>query len=128
MYSVFASTRAILRKYGPAIAEPKPSGQYNFGFLAVTILNSCLRPLLAHWHPALADWESTRPTNVSSADHEQAWPNAQSLRVELETTRQALVDYAAVLAIACGVPNLLDTIPEPPTSGTGGQAMPPPQP
>jgi hypothetical protein len=113
LYSIFASTRDILRKYGPDIAEPKPSGQYNFAFLAVTILNSCIRPLLADWHPALASWEAIRPADTALAAHEQGWPQAGNLRTDLEATRQALVDYAATLAIACGVPNLLETIPVP---------------
>jgi hypothetical protein len=114
LYSVFASTREVLRKYGPDIAEPKIGGQYNFAFLAVTILNSGIRPLLARWHPALADWEAHRPDTVSPAAHERTWPQADALRDELETTRQSLTDYAAALATACGVPNLLDTIPTPP--------------
>jgi hypothetical protein len=116
LYSVFATTREVLRKYGPDIAEPKPDGQFNFAFLAVTILNTGIRPLLARWHPDLKDWEDQRPTGISLVAHERAWPHAEALRVELDHTREALTDYAAALAVACGVPNLLDTIataPEP---------------
>ena len=80
LYSIFSSTREVLRKYGPDIAEPKASGQYNFAFLAITILNSGIRPLLARWHPALTDWEDQRPEAVSSAAHEHAWPHAMELR------------------------------------------------
>jgi hypothetical protein len=114
LYSVFASTRAILRKYGPDIAERKPSGQYNFAFLAVTILHTGIRPLLARWHPELQDWEGQRTALVSIASHERAWPLAAALRTELDDARIALTDFAAALATACGVPNLLDTIPTPP--------------
>jgi hypothetical protein len=114
LYSIFSSTRDILRKYGPDIAEPKPGGQYNFAFLAVTILNTGIRPLLAHWHPELKDWEDRRPAGVSLTAHERAWPQAAALRADVDRTRIALTDYAAALAIACGVPNLLDTIPAPP--------------
>ena len=105
----------MLRKYGPDIAEPKPSGQFNFGYLAVTILNTGLRPLLARWHPALKRWEEQCPPGTSPAAHEHAWPRVDELRADLEKTRQSLTDYAAALAIACGVPNLLDTIPTPDT-------------
>src|SRR3954466_2378808 len=45
-YSLFAVSREILRKYGPRIAEPKPDGQYNFGFLTVAMLNFAIRPVL----------------------------------------------------------------------------------
>jgi hypothetical protein len=110
LYSIFATTREILRKHGPGIAENKPSGQYNFAYLAVTILHSGLRPLLTRWHPALADWEAGRPHDRSTVDHERAWAEALLLHAELETTRQALVDYTTALATACGIPNLLDTI------------------
>ena len=114
LYSVFATTRAILRKYGPDIAEIKPSGQYNFAFLAVTILHTGIRPVLARWHPELQDWEGQRPANISTTSHERAWPLAAALRADLDDARLALTDFAATLATACGVPNLLDTIPTPP--------------
>ena len=78
-----------------------------------TILNSGIRPLLTRWHPVLTDWESHRPAGASILDHEHAWPRAAELRTELETARQALTDYTAALATACGIPNLLDAIPKP---------------
>jgi hypothetical protein len=114
LYTIFATTRDVLRRRGPELAEAKPGGQYNFAYLALTILNTGIRPLLTRWHPALTDWESRRPGDRSGGDHEHAWPRAAALRVDLETARQALTDYAATLATACGIPNLLDTIPPPP--------------
>ncbi len=60
LYSLFGTTRQILRTHGPDIAEPKRDGEYSFGFLAVVMLNFSLRPLLAQWHPELEDWESQR--------------------------------------------------------------------
>jgi hypothetical protein len=107
LYSIFETTREVLRKYGPDLAEPKPGGQYNFAFMAVTILNSGIRPLLQRWHPALRRWEELCPPGESLAAHEAAWLQADTLRDQLEVTRQTLTDYAAALAIACGVPNLL---------------------
>jgi hypothetical protein len=115
LYSIFATTRDILRKYGPDIAEPKPSGQFNFAYLAVAILNSGIRPFLARWNPALRDWEETRPEGVSAVAHERAWPQAEEVRANLELTRLALTDNAAALATACGVPNLLGDGPSPAT-------------
>jgi hypothetical protein len=121
LYSIFHTTRDVLRKYGPDIAEPKPDGQLNFAFLAVTILNAGIRPLLARWHPALTRWEEQCPPGASPAAHEHAWARADELRAELEQTRIALTDYAAALAIACGVPNLLDDT----TPTSVGQPTPP---
>ncbi|MEU1616186.1 hypothetical protein ABZ479_02655 [Streptomyces sp. NPDC005722] len=112
LYSLFNTTREVLRKYGPDVAEPKKNGQYNFGYLAVAMLNYGLRPLLASWHPALGDWENRRPGEVSRRDHEQAWQKAGELRAALRDTRTTLTAYADLLATACGVPNLLEAVPE----------------
>jgi hypothetical protein len=68
-----------------------------------------------HWHPALKRWEEQCPPGTLPAAHEHAWPRAAELRHELDKTRIALTDYAAALAIACGVPNLLEDTSE--TSG-----------
>jgi hypothetical protein len=107
LYSLFATTRDILRRYGPDAAEPKPHGQYSFGFLAVAMLNYGLRPVLARWHPALEDWEASRPIDRPRGEHERAWEHASDLRASLDTTRDALTQYARLMASACGVPDLL---------------------
>lgn len=107
LYSLFATTRDILRHYGPDVAEPKPSGQYSFGVLAVTMLNYALRPVLARWHPALEDWEAARPAGRSRGEHEKVWASASDLRAALDSTRDALTQYAHLMASACGVPDLL---------------------
>jgi hypothetical protein len=111
LYSLFTTTREVLRKYGPEVAEPKKDGQYNFGYLAVAMLNYGIRPLLARWHPTLEDWEIRRPADRSRSDHEKAWPHASELRTALGDTRNILCAYADLLASACGVPNLLAAVP-----------------
>ena len=111
LYSLFSTTREVLRRYGPEVAEPKKNGQYNFGYLAVAMLNYGIRPLLAGWHPALEDWESCRPADRSRRDHERAWSRAGELRAALRETRGILTAYADLLAGACGVPNLLAAVP-----------------
>ncbi|GAA1933949.1 hypothetical protein [Streptantibioticus ferralitis] len=111
LYSLFGTTRDVLRRHGPDVAQPKRQGQYNFGYLAVAILNYGLRPLLSHWHPLLDDWESRRPADRSRLDHERAWAQAAQLRAALTDTRRLLVDYVDLLADACGVPNLASAVP-----------------
>ncbi|MGW6955977.1 hypothetical protein [Streptomyces chartreusis] len=111
LYSLFATTRDVLRQHGPEVAEPKRNGQYNFGYLAVAMLNFGIRPLLARWHPTLEDWENQRPADRSRRDHEQLWPQADEFRATLKDTRHILTAYADLLASACGVPNLLEAIP-----------------
>ncbi len=111
LYSLFDTTRQILRTHGPDIAEPKRDGEYSFGFLAVVMLNFSLRPLLAQWHPELDDWESQRPDGVSRRQHEQEWPGAARLRGDLEKTRKELTQVSQLLARACGVPDLRNAVP-----------------
>jgi hypothetical protein len=38
LYSVFGSTRQILREHGPEVAKPKGGGDLSFGYLSVTVL------------------------------------------------------------------------------------------
>jgi hypothetical protein len=113
LYSLFGTTRDILRRHGPTVAEPKPDGQYNFGYLAIVILNGVIRPFLAHWHPLLEEWEGMRPSDRSRAEHEQSWPHAAQLRAELDAIRGSLTQYAALLAAACGIPDLSAAMPRP---------------
>ena len=47
LYSLFETTRGILKKYGPEVAHPLEKNRISFGKLAVIILNYQLRPLLA---------------------------------------------------------------------------------
>jgi hypothetical protein len=103
LYSLFGTTREILRKYGPAVATPKKGGDLSFGLIAVTVLNKVLRPLLTHWHPELADYESLRPGGVSPIAHEQAWPKAAEFRAALDEVRSTLRTYAGYLAEVAGV-------------------------
>ena len=61
IYSLFETTRSILRKYGPSVARPKRGRKLSFGYLAVSMLNLVLRPLLTEWHPKLRRWERDNP-------------------------------------------------------------------
>lgn len=103
LYSLFDTTRGILRKYGPSIARSKRGSDLSFGYIAVSVLNGLLRPLLAKWHPLLADHEAQRDPGVSPVDHERQWPQASELRHEIEATRQTLRDYADILAQVAGI-------------------------
>lgn len=112
LHSLFTTTREILRRHGPAVAEPKRDGQYNLGYLAVALLNFSVRPLLTRWHPALEDWEAARPAGVSRLEHERSWTSRGQLQDDLASTRDVLAQYCAALATACGVPDLLAAVPD----------------
>lgn len=81
----------------------------SFGYLAVTILNTVLRPTLSKWHYALLDYESKRPESISIVEYEQKWERNNELRIELFEIRETLIPYANLLAEAADVPSLLIT-------------------
>ncbi len=107
LYSLFETTRNVLRKYGPGIAVPRDAEGLSFGYLAVAILNTVLRPLLSQWHPLLLDYENNREKTVSILEHEQNWAKAADLRQVLNDTRRILISYAGLLAQVAGVPSLI---------------------
>jgi hypothetical protein len=111
LHSLFGSSRDVLRRYGPTVAEPKRNSEYNLGFLIVFMLNYAIRPVLEYWHPELEAWEEQRPTRSPRLDHERAWSRSTELRIALEAVRGHLSAYAGLLATACGVPDLSTTIP-----------------
>lgn len=106
LYELFEITREILRKYGPDIARPKGEGVLSFGYLAIAILNSVLRPVLGKWHPLLLDHESRKPMNIPAIQYEKVWEHNSELRDELLKMRELLIPYANLLARAADVPPL----------------------
>jgi hypothetical protein len=107
LYTLFDTTRKILREYGPSVAQPKGEDNLSFGYLAVAILNTVLRPVLAKWHPLLLDYENTRQSSVSSLEHERQWDKHEELRQVLNDVRQVLTEYTNLLAEVAGVPALM---------------------
>ncbi len=107
LYSLFSTTRAILRQYGPTIAQPKENGDLSFGYLAVAILNTTLRPVLAKWHPLLLQYEEMKLDTISTVEHEDQWEDAPQLRQELNQVRTILIQYADLLATVAHVPSLI---------------------
>lgn len=110
LYTVFGSTREIMRSHGPNIAQATnegSDGNLSFGYLAVAVLNTVVRPVLAKWHPVLEDYESKRPEETSRLEHERQWERNQELRDVLEDTRKTLLQYAETLADVAQVRSLI---------------------
>lgn len=107
LYKLFGATREILRKYGPSIARPRSEGQISFGFLSVKVLDIILRPFLVKWYPLLIDYECTRTGSVSAWEHERKWAMYDELKMGLSEVREALLQYAQLLARASEVPSLI---------------------
>ncbi|MBB4924259.1 hypothetical protein [Kitasatospora kifunensis] len=107
LYSLFGTTRDILRRYGPEVAPRRGPGHVTFGALAVTVLNGALRPLLARWHPMLTAYEATRPPGIDPVAHERNWPDAERLREELLAVRKTLTQLGHALAEVSGTGDLM---------------------
>ena len=99
LYSLFGSTREILRKAGPKVGASHDS----VGGIAIAVLNDGLRPFLSKWHPLLLEWEEKKSTGTSSQAHEKAWDKELVVRGELDALRQGLDQYATALAKIAGV-------------------------
>lgn len=99
LYSLFGSTRQILREAGPNVGASHDS----VGGIAIAVLNNGLRPFLSKWHPLLQIWESQRAQTVSPIEHEQKWEHSIVMRKELDSLRTNLEQYAKALAVIAGV-------------------------
>jgi len=99
LYSLFGSTREILRKAGPKVGASHDS----VGGIAIAVLNNGLRPFLSKWHPLLLEWEAQRSDEVSHQAHEKAWDKEKVVRNELDILRHALSQYADALGAIAGV-------------------------
>jgi hypothetical protein len=108
LYSLFETTRDILRKYGPGVAAPSTGSDLSFGIISIAVLNKALRPLLTKWHPELSHHESLRPADVSPLEHERAWERADELRSDLNEVRGVLRTYAFYLGKVADVPSLVE--------------------
>jgi len=100
LYSLFQTTRGILREYGPDIAK---SGTISLGYIAVSALNGSIRPFLSKWHPLLEEYEESKPAGKSSVTYEKEWEYANEVRKELKKLREQMQKYADQLAIICKV-------------------------
>lgn len=99
LYSLFGSTREILKEAGPSVGASHDS----VGGIAIAVLNNGLRPFLSKWHPLLQAWEVKRPADLSPQEHEKNWSEEALVRNELATLRANLERYAGALADICGV-------------------------
>ena len=99
LYSLFGSTRQILREAGPNVGSSRDS----VGGIAIAVLNNGLRPFLSKWHPLLQEWEEQKTAGVSQQLHEKAWDKEITMREDLDALRAGLEEYAIALARIAGV-------------------------
>ena len=102
IYSLFDTTRSLLRSYGPSVVRSGGGRQLSLGYLAVSMLNLVLRPLLTKWHPRLQGWEWV---NLDTPESE--WPDRSKFLEDPDMVREQLEQYAGLFAEVAGVPELL---------------------
>jgi hypothetical protein len=93
LYSLFPTTRQILRDAGPNAGVTNES----VGGIAIAVINRGLRPFLARWHLRLMGWETERDSNTNPVEHEKKWPEEKIMRNEIEKLRIELNSYAEAL-------------------------------
>lgn len=98
LFSLFGTTRNILKKYGPEVAHPLEKDRISFGKLAVAILNYELRPLLSEWHPKLDLYLQKMGKGISITEYESHWEYNKELRRRISVTQRVLKDYSEILA------------------------------
>jgi|SRR5271157_187148 len=108
LYSIFGTTREILRKYGPAVAQIQGNSSFSFGYVALMILNKVLRPFLSKWHPLLSEVEAKKSGAITAGRHEKQWDKFQEAHRELEEIRKSMTEYAGLLAEIADVPHIAD--------------------
>jgi hypothetical protein len=99
LYSLFGTTREILKAAGPDVGASRES----VGGIAIMVLNRGLRPFMAQWHPDLLHWETQRSSEMSVKEHERQWAKAGQMRAELEQLQCEMEKYADMLATIAGV-------------------------
>lgn len=88
VYSLFATTREILRRHG--------RGAINFSMVAIPVLNQVVRPFTAKWH------------RLSLAGEFNSEEGRRQFRAELEALQADLRNYNRMLADIAGVEDLTD--------------------
>ena len=87
LYSLFGSTREVLREAGSEVAQGRPA----LGPLAIDMLNKGLRPFVLRWHTELGDDDTLAAGRREDFDRELA---------DLHT---GLAEYVQALAKIAGI-------------------------
>jgi hypothetical protein len=95
LYTLFGTTREVLRAAGPEIAD----GPEALGPLAIRVLNEGLRPFMARWHARLLTFEVTQGVGRDDS----TWPERAEFDADLQRVQSELAKYVTVLADIAGV-------------------------
>ncbi len=116
LYSLFETTRSVLREQGSDAAE----GPESVGPIAIDILNKGLRPFMVKWHTSLGNFESLQAEeqrakfagDVQVIVDESQWPEFNNFYEALEENRQGMLLYIGALADIAGISHKSNTTTE----------------
>jgi hypothetical protein len=92
LYSLFETTRTVLRETGPEIAQDTDA----LGPLAIRALNNGVRPFLVEWHTTLKDLERDGPGDISATERARFDSELSELREDLGIYVDALGRIAGI--------------------------------
>lgn len=95
LYTLFTTTREVLKAAGPEIAD----GPDSLGPLAIRILNEGLRPFVVEWHARLKVFEAAHGTETEISE----WTDRGQFDAALERLQAEIVNYTWLLADIAGV-------------------------
>jgi len=105
IYSLFETTRSVLREQGPGAAN----GSESVGPIVINILNNGLRPFLVKWHTNLSDFETKqREQTGGKIIDESRWSDRGTFYKELEDNRLEMLQYIQTLASISGITHVAD--------------------
>ena len=107
VYSIFETTRDVLKKAGPDAAD----GPESIGPIAIDILNKGIRPFLVKWHTSLNRFENSEimrlqremGLDVQIVIDETKWDDYGDFYKALETFQKNIKVYLDVLADISGI-------------------------
>ena len=107
MYTLFDTTRSVLREAGPDAA----SGHDSIGPIAIRILNEGIRPQLVKWHTSLSDFEASETLrlqeelgpNSKIVVDETRWQDYELFYEKLVKFQQGMQNYLDILAEIAGI-------------------------
>lgn len=84
LYTVFAFTRDVVKNVEPM----------QVSLAAFEMINNCIAPFNAKWHPKLKNYEDKRPSDIGAYDYEQAWEENAQFRKELVELQTQLREFS----------------------------------
>ena len=107
LYSLFETTRKVLRDHGPEVAD----GPESVGPIAIAMLNQGIRPFIGRWHRRYSRFEHAEKVRTARElgpyaeplIDEHSWPDRPQFFMELDGLRRDMGRFIGALEELAGV-------------------------